>query len=316
MELNNNERKYKKNIFPPRELNVGDSKYTIYKASFNSLYDLYNYLKSDPEINSETFPVSYSINNPSNFAGKSYSEALEDLVKILDVNDETLLKLKKNLLTAKNISVDKYRTVKSIGGGRVNIHDYMVGAPICYEVDEKIEQPKFVKMHVSLGYACDTSFEQVLNRAIIIINIVNALERAGYKVDLNTYELCINEDELLYIVVKIKRFNEIMNKSSLSKVLCNVEFLRRILFRVLETLSVKNPAWGQNYGLVCDNDEIVKSVLKMEKDDIYIPQPNKLNIQGNNLYDDFVSAIHELNLESFFDIREIEREKELSLRRR
>ena len=151
-----------------------------------------------------------------------------------------------------------------------------------------------------------TTKKQVLNRAIIITNILTALEKAGYSVDLNAFELSVKDNELCYIIVQIKRHGERMNMSALYKTLCRVEFLRRILFRILETLDVKN-YWGSGYGSTCFKD-FTKKVLNLGSHDIFFDQPGLMGIEGDDLAEDFESAINYLNLEDKIDIEKAKEE--------
>jgi len=73
------------NIYEPKIITRKNSTpIKLYLARFNSLYDLYDYLKSNPNINREVFSELASEKNDYNFAGKPYEEALEDLISDID----------------------------------------------------------------------------------------------------------------------------------------------------------------------------------------------------------------------------------------
>ena len=296
MEYPHNYEKFGDYIFPPEEINVGNESYTIYKARFNSLFDLYNYLKSDPKTNRIVFSNLASVSNDRSFAGKPYYEAVEDLIGDIDPGYKEFLTLQKDLNYASLKDIHKYNLVRTVAGGHLNIPAYSAG----------IKKPKFVRIHVTLSYSCMTTKKQVLNRAIIITNILTALEKAGYSVDLNVFELSERDNELCYIIVQIKRQGERMNMAALYKTLCRVEFLRRILFRILETLDVKN-YWGSGYGSTCYKD-FTKKVLKFGPNDIYFDQPIHMGIEGDDLAEDFESAIRYLNLEDKIDVEKAKEE--------
>lgn len=303
----NNYDRFPNNIFKPKKI-VLDEEYELYKARFNSLKSLYDYLKSEPELNIKKYPELHSETNPKEFAGKPYEEAVEDLISVEKEDYERFLKLQCDLSNAKKMSINKYRTVKTVGGGRVNIPDYCAGAPICYETDEKVIKPRFIKFNVCLSYNCHTDYSQVLNRAIIITNIITSLERAGYNIDLNTFELVSVSNELVLIIVQVKKYGEKINMSNLYKILCHVEFLRRILFRVQETLDVKN-FWGSGYGRTCE-ETLCRKIMNLDKDDIYVGQPDSLDIYGRDLVTDFENTIHHLNLDDKIDVEKAKKEFE------
>jgi len=297
---------FKDNIFEVEELTVNDEVYNIYLARFRNLYDLYEYLKSNPKLNRRIFKKLHSETGSTEFAGKPYKQALEELIEDVDPGYEEFLKLQSDINNAHNIEIHKYKTVRTVAGGHLNIPAYSMGNPLCYETEEKIKKARFVRIHVTLSYYCGTTKRQVLHRAIIITNILKSLERAGYNVDLNTFELSEKGNELTHIIVDLKRHGEKLNMQALYKTLCKVEFLRRILFRILETLDVKND-WEDGYGSTCD-ESFVRKVLNFNNNDIYIGSPRELGIRGEDLSTDFERAITHLNLQDKIDVEKAKRE--------
>lgn len=295
----NNVERFPDNIFEPDNVRVFNERYNMYKVRFNNLYALYEYLKSDPDINRGVFYKLSSIEGEASFAGKPYKRAVEDLVSDVDPGYQEFLKLQRDL-NAKKGKVHKYKTVRTVAGGHLNVPAYCAGSPLCYETEEKIMKPKFARMHVTLSYYWGTTKEQVLNRAIIITNVLKALENAGYSVDLNTFELSSCGDELAYIIVQIKKHGGRLDMQALYKSLCHVEFLRRILFRVLETLDVEN-GWCSGYGSTC-SEKFTKEALHLGKNDIFFDQPRDMGIEGYDLADDFESAMEALNLTDKIDV--------------
>ena len=73
-----------KNILEPKTINIDGDNITLYTARFNGLYDLYDYLKSNPKINTKAFNEDYlsSIYFDGNI---SYEEALENLKKYINL---------------------------------------------------------------------------------------------------------------------------------------------------------------------------------------------------------------------------------------
>ena len=87
-----------------------------------------------------------------------------------------------------------------------------------------------------------------------------------------------------------------------------MEFLRRILFRILETLDVTED-WSDGYGSTCD-ESFVRKALNLGKDDIFFDQPRSMGIRGENLAKDFEAAIKHLNLEDKIDVAKAKAEFE------
>ena len=301
-----NEREFPFNIYEPDKIMVGDRTYKRYRAKFSSLHDLYMYLSSNPRTNREVFSKLHSVENDSDFAGIPYEDALEELEEAPRSGYREFLHLSERLNDDAMGYVQEHEIIKSPGGGYIDIPSYASGDPLCYRISRSTYTPKFIRVHIALSYYWGTTKEQVLNRALIIAALVNAFEQAGYIVEVNTFEMSKEDDEIIDIDVNIKNNNETFNKASLYKTLCYVEFLRRLLFRVLETLDVKN-YWGSGYGETC-SEHFVRQAKRMGENDIFFDQPREMGIRGKDIGADFVAAIEHLDLGDKIDVESAKRE--------
>ena len=299
-----NQDKFPNNIYEPISLDVSGNNYKLYRASFNSLYDLYSYLTNHPKINTNVFRDLHSEINDSGFAGIPYTKALEELIGPPRGEYKKFVTLSDNLGNDVSDYVQEYIYVKSPGGGYIDIPSYCSGDPFCYRTAKSIYTPKFIKLNVLLSYSGGTSKSQVMNRALIIAALVNAFEHEGYIVEINSFDLSVVERELVNINVNVKNNDETFNIASLYKSLCYVEFLRRILFRVLETIDVKDEDWQYTYGRVID-ESFARKALNLDENDIYIDQPRSMNISGEDIVEDFTNALKYLSLEDKIDIDKV-----------
>ena len=295
MNYPNNYKKYPNNIYESKSIVINGRIYKVYKASFNSLYDIYSFLKSDPKTNDYVFPILHSETNEVEFSGISYNLALEELMSPPRSGFKNFLTLTNILKDEALDYVQEYIEVKSPGGGYIDIPSYVSGNPFCFRTSRKVLTPKFIRMNIALNYNCGTSKKQVLNRALIIAALVNSFEKNGYMVDLNTFEVSEEGNEIVNINVNIKNGQETLNKAALYKCLCYVEFFRRLMFRVKESLDVKND-WGYGYGRP-SSEKMVRAVLKLDENDIFIDQPSKMGIYGEDIGKDFENVIRRLNIE-------------------
>ena len=306
MALNKNYERFPGNFFPPRPIKVDGEKYLYYLVRFSNLYDIYNFLKSKPEINKRIFTSLSSRTGTISFSGMPYDEAVEDLIDFSDTNYFEFVDLVKDIANAKGGSIHKYKTVYSLAGGRVYTPNYSVGSPYCYETEEQIKKPKFINVYSALSYSGSTSKYQVFNRAVVLISIIHALEKQGYNINLNAFEMSSYGNEIVNNVVDLKKHSEQTNLQALYKTSCKIEFLRRILFAVLESVGVEN-SWGNGYGQSCHED-FVREVLNIGKDDIYFGTPQELSIGGADIQKDFEKCIEKLKLSDSINIKEIDEE--------
>ena len=311
--LNKNYENFPHHFFAPNEVDYDDHKYRNFLVRFDNLFEIYNYLKSNPEINTKVFHELSSETGTYSFAGIHYEDALEDLTNFNEEGYVEFLNLVRELAHLKSGYQHEYEVTKTLAGGHLSIPAYSSGAPLCYESYERVKRPKFLNIHASLSYPWYTNKRQVLHRAVILMSIINALEKNGYNINLNTFELSEKRKELIYIVVNIKHHGERTNLQTLYKTNCHVEFLRRILFRVLETMSVTED-WSDGYGHTCDED-MVKDILKIGRDDIYFGTPTELKIKGDDLGEDFKACLAALELQNRFDVREITQEFQEKVRK-
>ena len=298
-----NVERFPSNIFDPVEVKIKNYPRKMYRANFRSLYDLRNYLTNNPEINHNCFPRLASEREGYDFAGESY----EDTLKMIDgpIKEEfaDFFTLQKKIDRSSFEFVKEYVSTKSVAGGVIDIPSLVTGSPLCYVSEKEVFEPKFIRLNLLLSYYCGTSKSQVKNRALIVTALINALEREGYVVDVNTFAVSKEGKELMNINVNIKNSNQTLNKANLIKSLCYVEFFRRLIFRVKETLDVKDEEWGDGYGVTCDKDEILE-LLKLSKDDIFVDQPRELCIYGRNLVEDFDNAVKFLGIGDKIDVKE------------
>ena len=303
MELNSNYEKHPSHYFAPTAVEVDDRVYQKYLVRFDDLFEIYHFLKSNPEVNREIFEELSSETGEYRFAGIPYNEAVDDLINMNEDGYSDFLSLVKEFSSAKTGFTHEYRLKRTLAGGHLNIPAYSTGNPLCYESYERVSKPKFITIHASLSYPWYTKKNQVLNRALILVSIINALEKNGYNVNLHTFELSEKYRELIQIVVSAKRHGQKTNLQTLYKTNCHVEFLRRILFRILETMAVTEN-WSDGYGHTCD-EEFARKVLNIGKNDIYFGTPSDLNIDGQDLVEDFQACLDALNLDTKFNVREI-----------
>ena len=299
-----NQERFPDNIFEPYTIRYADEKYTVYTMLFKNLYDLYKYLKAKPVVNITAFPGELSsIEGSFEFAGEPYDDAVEMLVGEIDPGYEEFLKIE-GMVNAGLRTHHKYETIKTVAGGHVNVPLYTAGSPVIYQASRIMKAPKFVNFNVALAYLCNTNKKQVFNRAIIITNLMKALEQAGYNVDINAFSLASEYDEIIHIVLEIKKHGDRMDYEALYKSLCRVEFFRRLCFRLFETSDVRHSSWHNGYGRTCDK-RMTRSVLSLNKNDLFFPQPNEMGIHGNDLEEDFVRAIDFLKIGNLLDVESL-----------
>ena len=310
MELPHNYLKYPDVMLEPYMREISSDIYTIHSYRFHGLQEFYDFLKSNPTVNYTAFGRDSlsSIDGRASFAGKPYSTAVEDLIKDVDPGYQEYLKIQKKI-KAKNGITHKYNSMKSIAGGSVDSSAYSAGSPEIYKVSRIVKKPKFITIDTQIAYYWGTEMTQVFNRALIITNIIRALEKQGYSVNVNAFMLVACDDEMIQAVFEVKRHGGQINYQTLYKSLVKVEFFRRLCFRLMEVSDVTN-GWSSGYGHTCD-EGLVRKVLNLKDDDLYFDQPSEMGITGIKLDFDFKNVVDCLKLQDVIDVnREVEHLKQ------
>jgi hypothetical protein len=157
-----------------------------------------------------------------------------------------------------------------------------------------------VNLFVNLSYNWETREKAIVNRGIIIQNLIRQLEENYYKVNLNAFVLNFCGNEILDVIVKLKDKNEKLDPKKAYFAFCNPSFLRRLIFRILESADLREKEWTENYGYPCDSDTI-KKFFKTTKIDIVIPQASEIGINGNSINEDWNTFLKYANLRKYFN---------------
>lgn len=272
-----------------------------YNAHFASLSELYDFLESDPPINEQVFKqlASQKLGN-SGFYGESYQRALEYLIEGYSGELEEFLELIRKLdFIIPEMDLGS-RTEPSYIGSRIHIPNALAGSPKYMRRLVREEEKKFVNIYFNLAYPHYTSEPEIRNRGILTINLIKMLEKNNYRVHFKTFQLVTNYNEVCYIEIILKQFGYDLNEERCYYPLCRKEFLRRILFRVMESMAFKEN-WEDGYGSNISIHE-AKSLLELNSDDILIGYPDNMGIHGKSLAKDASNLFEKIHLEKYIEI--------------
>lgn len=272
----------------------------IYNYSFNNLNDLYNYLKSEPIVNTKIFKKQASVTQKRSFAGEPLEDAVEYLKGGYKIDFKKFDIAVSNMEKVGMEDMDSRKIERTLHGGTYIQPLVAAGAPDCMIRYIQDFEPKKISVYFQLGYSADTESGQIFNRGIATINLIQQLEAKGYIVDLKVFELSRKIDEYVDINISIKQIDEVLNISKCYYPFVSKEFVRRLLFRVLESVPVTND-WGWGYGATVPVAEIRK-IYNLNEKDIVIPSPNEIGIEGISIYQDAITFFEYLKLDKEFDL--------------
>ena len=155
-----------------------------------------------------------------------------------------------------------------------------------------------INLYVNIGYSSNITANQAENYTKFLLLVINQLKEQGYKVNIVATSIMKMQDEIIDITINLNDKNQEKNIQELCKITSTLNFMRRIVFRIIETVDVKNKLWFCTYGIPLNNTEL-KEIKGLTDNDLYIPGPESLEIEGNNLEEDIERANSNLDLDKY-----------------
>lgn len=288
------------NFLTIKETPKGDK---LFYYHFPSIYSLTQYIKSH-KTNEDVFtnyPLSLK-NDP--YSIEFFGEPLEDAINHMLSGYNADYREYKELANINTIkyetipSTSRARTVRSYVGSRVDIDAFASGSPKNMRRLVRDGERKKINVYFSLSYKASDDIQSVINRGIIAIQLMKLFEERGYDINLKAFSLDSvevgNKREYMFVEVRLKDFEVPLNESKCVGPFIRKEFLRRIIFRLLEVSDV-SPNWRSDYGNPVDDDEI-REFLNLKEGDILFGSPRNLGIKGISIVDDINSTLSSLGL--------------------
>lgn len=155
-----------------------------------------------------------------------------------------------------------------------------------------------INLYVNTDYNARITAKQAENYTKFLLLVINRLKEQGYKVNIVAKSIMKTQDEIIDITINLNDKNQEKNIQELCKITSTLNFMRRIIFSIIETTKVVNYFWVCNYGIPLDNTEL-KEIKGLTDNDLYIPGPKSLGIEGNNLEEDIERANKIINLDKY-----------------
>ena len=205
---------------------------TEYKMYFGSIGEVQNFLRFDPDINSEIFYEQKSKSSSVDFAGAPLEVAIQYLIGGYSENYEQFLSMARQLEQINKKKARVRKTTTSFVGQRPNVPAYIAGAPKNMYRLERTEEKKLKRIWMKVTYESSTTEEQIRNRGIIALNLINLLEMNNYMVDFRLFEVCSVDNEIFRCEIELKKPGQMLMPRLCYYPMCGKEFVRRVLCRV------------------------------------------------------------------------------------
>lgn len=199
-------------------------------------------------------------------------------------------------------SQDRVEDYYSVSGFLPSVPRYLLNIPAAMHSYHVVKDDPTINIYMNYSYEAYTSKNAVKNRGIIVLSLIQYLEKKGYKINFYGFDLSHTKSysELLFLEVPLKKEYEKINLKLMYFPLVNLSFLRRLLFRAEEKMPLKSSEWVGGYGIPsrCEETiEFLEAYQKLKNIDqiIYISSPDELGIYGKDLKEDYQRAIKKIN---------------------
>lgn len=273
---------------------------------FDSIWSLIEYLKTGPD--NRLFREKSSQTGSYDFTGtQSYAEAESLCLYGGDKNDfEKFMYLKESL--DDTLAEKRTRTMQfnDFVGDVPNVPLYLMGYPLnmIRQRREELSEDKVIDIYFNVSVPAYTTRQQIFNRGVIALSLIDYLEGLGYKVNLHLFELSTKEGQVCLYEFDLKNLDEATDYRNLFFPLTHPSFLRRIIFRLMEKTPELTSEWTYGYGTPASRSLIEKVFNVSEGNKFIFYSPSDMGIYGEDLEADFETCISRMGVK-----RKVEEDK-------
>ena len=243
---------------------INSNDYKIYMEEYNSISEFVQTINSRPQNPKITSNISES--GEYSFTGThDYNEA-ENLLLHGWVEESEKLN---EMLKLKAIKEKSVKNTYDVAGFQCSVPRYLQGIPTNM-INQKVvtKKQKVITITKNISYSAYVSKETIEQESVKVLQLVNNLEKQGYRVILNVTLISKSKKENIIICnkVRIKNANERLNLSKVSFPMVHSSYLRRIMFRWIETFEYTTKQFDNNYGVPVKCEDF-NNIIKNNKND-------------------------------------------------
>lgn len=258
---------------------------------FNSLNEVAKFLATTNEQNNVFVGSSYLSSKAKDYDKQKLTDNLEQALDYMKYGWEDGAKQlteKFNNLRMKIADKKSTKAFYDVAGFQASVPRYLQGVPTSMINQKRIpkKQP-VVTLIKSIGYTFDYTAETILEEGFKAIQIIEAIEASGVRVNLDVVRFTNGDWQQLETRIRIKNADERLNISKLAFAIAHPSMLRRICFAIMEKHPmVEDRSFRYDYG---------SSLSRYSDLQYYYNQPNEYLIPGV-IDNDIQKAIKEMGL--------------------
>lgn len=253
------------------KVNIPIHKGRKYLYYFDNISDLYKYISSNKPDNSSYMSSTECGNRMSWYGNITYDEAITKL----NEGDIELANKIEDVDIGEEVKVEKITQeyINDICGIIPHVPNAIIGVPLSMINIKRTRvktNNKIINLVLDSTVAFNVKEDSYCRVSKLILNIIDKLERLGYRC--NLYYMIANSYDIEYQysnqyinswIIKLKNAGEPFNKYKCAFVLAHLAMFRRIGFRLIE-LTDNNRTDERDYGRVLykhEANEVIKELL-------------------------------------------------------
>lgn len=107
---------------------------------------------------------------------------------------------------------------------------------------------KGIDIFYNVSVRCYTRTDDIARKGAIMLSLIDALERKGFRVNLKVGSVAMQENTVHGVITTLKRYDEPLNIRKLAYYLVNPSCLRRTFFKLKESISELTDITNEGYG--------------------------------------------------------------------
>lgn len=252
---------------------INSNGYKIYMEEYNSISEFVqtiNSRKQNPNMTSK-----YSETATYRFSGTNdYNEAENLLLHGWTEESEKL----NEMLKLKSLKEKSVKNTYDVAGFQCSVPRYLQGIPTNM-INQKVvtKKQKIITITKNISYSTSVSKKNIEKESIKVLQLVNNLEKQGYRVILNVIMICEEYNVVICNKVRIKNASERLNLSKVSFPMVHPSYLRRIMFKWIETFEYTTKKFDICYGKPMKCAQFIDIVYKNNDDNEYFAEALYLN---------------------------------------
>ena len=249
---------------------INSNGYKIYMEEYNSISEFVQTINSRPQNPEITSKVS-ELGEYSFTGTHDYNEA-ENLLLHGWVEESEKLN---EMLKLKAIKEKSVKNTYDVAGFQCSVPRYLQGIPTNM-INQKVvtKKQKVITITKNISYSAHVRKETIEEESIKVLQLVNHLEKQGYRVILNVTLISKSKkgNIILCNKVRIKNANERLNLSKVSFPMVHSSYLRRIMFKWMETFEYTTKSFDGTYGTPVKCEDFNKIIKNNKNDNEYFAE--------------------------------------------